>query len=171
MRWTLVVSFVLAGCSSDGAGGGAGGGGGCTEAADNCTAETICISTSCVAAFGRIYSIHDVVVHVPTTDPNGAGWDVGNGAPDLKLDISVNGTTVATAPAVPDQFMATFAGPYNVTLIAGSSLVITALDEDVTTDDTAFICEVSPVSAGQLRSRSLSCAGAGSSLSFEIDPR
>jgi len=131
----------------------------------------VCLSGSCVAAFPRVYSIRDVSVQVPTRDPNGEAWDAGGGAPDLKLSIMINGTEVATAPAVQDQFSARFGGPFDVQLIAGSRLTLMALDEDLTADDPAYGCEANPVTAAHLRERSLACASGGSTLSFEIDPR
>lgn len=175
MAKKFLVLCLLAACSSSGGGGGGLGGDDgidtCSETSDSCGGETICVSGSCVAAFGRVYSIRDVSVQVPTTDPNGAAWDAGGGAPDLKLEVLVNGTSVAMTPAVQDQFSATFAGPFNVTLIAGSSLELSVLDEDLTVDDPAYGCGASPIEAGQLRQRALMCASAGGTLSFEIDPR
>jgi hypothetical protein len=164
----LALIVMTVGC---GGGGDGGIGDGCSENADLCAGETICIANRCEAAFGRIYSIADVAVSVPTTDPNGQPWDAGGGAPDLRIDILVNGTLLGSAPAVQDEFSATFAGPFNVQLVGGSSLLIAALDEDLTTDDPAFACQATPITASQLRSRTLSCNDGGSTLTFEIDPR
>lgn len=172
MKW-IAALVVLAGCLGGDGGddGGDGGGGTCSEIADRCTGESICIAGRCEAAFGRIYKISNVQITVPTTDPQGAAWDVGGGAPDLLLEISVNGTRVAGAPAVQDRFSASFTGPFDVTLVGGSSLVVSTLDEDITVNDPAFECRASPITADLLRSRSLSCALGGNTLSFEMAPR
>ncbi len=170
MNRLFVVVVLIAGCVAEDAGGG-GGGGGCSESGDSCSGETICVAGSCVAAFGRVYLVSDVSVHVPTTDSSGAAWDIGGGAPDLKIKISVNGSVVSTSVAVADQFNASFAGPFSVTLVAGGSLRIDAVDEDVTVDDPAVACQANPVTAAQLRTRTMSCSASGSTLSWQIDPR
>jgi hypothetical protein len=171
MKW-IVALVLVAGCfDDDGGGGGGGGGGSCDAFADRCAGENICIAGRCEAAFGRIYSITNVQVTVPTTDPQGAPWDVGGGAPDLLLEISVDGAKVADAPAVPDQFSATFTGPFSVTLIGGSALVVSILDEDLTVNDPAFACGADPITADQLRARALGCMQGANNLSLGIAPR
>ncbi len=174
MRSAVFVVLLLVGCAADGVdpdGDADAEGGSCTEAVDTCTADTICVSNACVSAFDRTYTIRDVVVHVPVNDLSGDPWDLGNGAPDLKLDILVNGIVVAASPSVSDQFTTTFAGPYEVTLAPGSTLLIAAVDEDPTGYDEAMGCKAAPLTADHLRARSLVCSGSAGSLSYQIDPR
>lgn len=176
MRVVVMAIALLVACdNSDVAGGGGGGGGsgggGCTESADTCAGESICQGTSCVTAFGRVYEIRDVAITVPTTDPNGAAWDLGGGAPDLKISILVNNVVVQSSAEVSDQFSATFAGPFVVQPVAGGNLTINVVDVDATIDDAAFSCVASPITAAQLRSRSLGCSSARGTLRYEIDPR
>lgn len=170
----LIVCLVLVGCGggNDDAGNvDAAPPGGCTATNDTCAGETICVQRACVAAFPRVYALTNIHVTVPTTDPNGAEWDAAGGAPDLFVTIAVNATVSATTTAVADQFSATFAGPHSAQLIAGSSLAVTAFDEDLTTDDLAFACVAGSVTAAQIRARDLSCTNAGSSLTFSINPQ
>src|SRR5439155_23694653 len=63
----------------------------CSETADTCAGDSICIAGRCEAAFGRLYDIRAISVSVPTLDPNGYYWDLGGGAPDLYVWIYVNG--------------------------------------------------------------------------------
>ncbi len=165
----IAVLVLLAGCL--GGDGDDGGGGTCSEIADRCAGESICLGGRCEAAFGRIYSITDVQITVPTTDPQGESWDAGGGAPDLLLQILVNGSVVASAPAVQDRFSAAFAGPFDVTLIGGSTLLLSTLDEDITVNDPAFACRADPITADMLRGRTASCTEGENDLSFRIHPR
>jgi hypothetical protein len=143
----------------------------CSEIADTCTGESVCVLGACEAAFTRVYAISNVQLAVPTTKPDNSSWDLGGGAPDLFLEISINGTVAATTPDVPDSFSATFAGPFDVQVIAGSTLLMASFDEDATVNDPAFNCQAAPLTAQQLRSRRLSCAAGGSSMQFVIEPK
>lgn len=145
----------------------------CTTVPDNCGGETICGSAgACVAAFPRVYAITQVMLRVPTTDPDGLAWDAGGGAPDLLLTISVDGVAKHTTPVTaPDQFQATFAGPFDVQLVGGSNLRIDSFDEDVTVNDPAFACVLNPVDAAKLRARAISCTLGGNSMTYSIRPK
>lgn len=140
---------------------------GCSALNDTCAGETICVASACVAAFPRVYQISNVQVQVPTTKPNGEPWDVGGGAPDLFLRID----GVKVTNAVPDSFSAAFPGPFGVSLIAGQSVRIDVIDEDLTVDDPAFACQANPVTASLLRGRTFGCSVSGMRLDARIDPR
>jgi len=141
----------------------------CSTSPDNCTGETICISGKCEAAFPRVYRITNVSVMVPTKNPNNnSDWDVGGGAPDLYLG-QMDGTPITAA--VPDQFSATFPGPFEVQLVGGNAFRIDVWDEDVTTNDFAFACQANPITAALLRTRSFGCAANGASLTSTINPK
>ncbi len=172
--WALLVT-VATGCvdpdGTDDSPGGGGIGATCSEFSDSCTGETICLAGSCVAAFPRAYSISELQISVPTTMPDGSPWDLGGGAPDLFLAAYVNNQAAAVTPTAFDRFSASFAGPYTLTLGAGSSLLIQAFDEDLTINDPAYGCVASPLTAALLRERILGCSSAGNTLSFRISPR
>lgn len=142
----------------------------CSSSPDTCDGDTVCIAGSCEAAFGRLYRITAVQVQLPTLDPNGEAWDVGGGAPDIFIDILVNGASVARSAPVADRFSATFAGPFTVQPIGGGSLAIVVYDEDLTTDDVAYSCTAAPLTTDLLRARELACDSANGQLSFRIDP-
>jgi hypothetical protein len=95
-------------------------------------------------------------------------WDIGGGAPDLYLG---DNTGSATTTAVPDQFSASFPGPFEVSLIAGDTLLIYVWDADVSVPDYAFGCTANPVTAALLRTRSFGCTGHGASLASSISPK
>ena len=142
----------------------------CSQSPDNCTGETICLSGTCVAAFPRVYAITNVSVAVPTTNPNdgNASWDTGGGAPDMYLGDE---TGVAITTAVQDQFSASFAGPFQVSLIGGAELRIYVWDEDLTVADYAYDCGYAAVTAAALRVRTLSCASSGITFTSTIRPQ
>ena len=164
--WGIYGFVVFAGCAASPADGGFG----CSETADTCPDDTICVAGGCEDAFPRVYAITDVQLSVPTTDPNGEPWDAGGGAPDLFVKISVDNTVVATTQPVQDSFAATFAGPFQVQLIAGSSLVIATLDSDLTLDDSVFDCVAAPITSDQLRGRLQSCTGNTGTMLYTIEP-
>lgn len=170
LGWCALLWFSLL-LSSGCGGGGPGPGGGCTPAADTCTGENICILGACEAAFGRIYSITDVTVSVPTADGTGASWDALGGAPDPFIVVTVNGSSIVTSATRDDVFSASFFGPYDATIVGGSSLAIEVWDADVSANDLMFTCQASPLSADLLRRHSLSCSSGGFTVAFQIDPR
>jgi hypothetical protein len=143
----------------------------CTATADSCPGESICIANRCEAAFGRIYDIRSIHVMVPTLDPGGLYWDIGGGAPDLTVRISINGVERAATGTVNDQFSASFPGPHAVQPIGGGSLYVAAYDEDVTNYDFAYGCLADPLTAEMLRTRRVACASGGNSLQLAIEPR
>jgi hypothetical protein len=139
----------------------------CSETADDCTGDNICIGGSCEAAFGRLYDVTDVNISLPTTDPDGAAWDAGGGAPDILIDVSSNGVHAPVSATVDDVFDAYFPGPFTVTIAGGADLTLEIYDEDLTVNDFAGGCAADPITADLLRSRLLSCPG----VSFLIVPR
>ena len=102
MKTLGLVLLLVAACASDDGGGG--GGDMCNVANDTCAGETVCVDGSCVAAFPRVYNIGNVRVTLPTTDSQGAAWDIGGGAPDIFVEVRVNGTLAGTTSTVQDQF-------------------------------------------------------------------
>lgn len=179
----VTMVFLVACGGDDGGGGGGGvdaprmidapgGGGGCTSSPDNCTGENVCVNSSCVAAFPRVYSVRNIRVMLPTTDPDGAGWDAGGGAPDIFVNVYV-AALVGTSPVVDNVFAATFPGPFDVSLVGGGTLTVEALDEDVTVNDVAVRCTANPITAANVRSRALACSATATtgSIAFDIAPK
>lgn len=163
---SLIVLVISSACGADD-----GAGGECSTTADTCEGDTICIAGACESAFGRLYDIKNVRVQVPTTDPNGEAWDVGGGAPDLLVDVLVNGVSVSRSGAVADMFSATFPGPFSVQPVGGGSLAVQVFDEDLTTNDLAYVCSAAPLTADLLRTRDLGCSSSAGQVTFRIDPR
>ncbi|MBN8610269.1 MAG: hypothetical protein J0L92_06780 [Deltaproteobacteria bacterium] len=168
-KWVgaVAVALTLGACGGSGPGPGES----CSPSVDECSGETICIGGACEAAFGRVYSITDVQVSVPSSDPVGDAWDAFGGAPDPFIVVAVNGTPIATSATRDDAFGGTFFGPYDATLIGGGSLAIEVWDEDVSANDLMFTCEGSPITASLLRQRTLVCNSGGFMIQFQIDPR
>lgn len=162
----VATLWSIAGC-----GAGPGPGGSCSPSVDTCSGDNICIAGACESAFGRIYTINDVSVSVPTTDSAGDAWDALGGAPDPFIVVDVNGSVVATSSTRNDTFSGAFSGPYDATIIGGSALSIEVWDEDVSANDLMFTCQASPITASLLRLRTLSCNAGGFTVSFQIDPR
>lgn len=140
----------------------------CTTSPDNCAGENICVSGACVNAFGRHYTISNISISVPTTDPSGQSWDIGGGAPDLFLG-SQDGTMVFSN-VVQDHFSATFPGPFDFVALAGGAMVFYFWDQDVSVNDFAFGVQWNPITAAQLRLRTLSYSGNGDTMTATIAP-
>jgi hypothetical protein len=178
MKKLLVMVAMLCACGGDDGGSGgvdaSTGNGGCTAIpTDNCSGDDVCPGNGqeCGAAFPRMYWVTNIQVTVPTTDPNGAEWDVGGGAPDLFVVVGVNGTEAGRTQPVQDQFSATFSGPVMVQLAAAqATLDLHVYDSDVTSGDDALDCSA-PMTAELLRGHQLSCAPpTGAMMTFTITP-
>lgn len=141
---------------------------GCSTSPDTCTGDTICIAT-CEPVVPRAYRITNISHSVPATKPDGSPWDVGS-APDLFVVVSVNAVQLAETQYVSDQLSAAWPGPFNIQLTAGASLVVASFDDDVSANDEVFTCQASPVTATQLRARTLRCEASGYRLTFDINP-
>ena len=96
---------------------------------------------------------------------------MGGGAPDLFVELKLNGSLVYETLVNADSFSATFAGPFSLQVIAGSSLELIAQDEDLSANDHVYTCQAAPLTTEQLRRRELQCASMGYSLRFRIEPR
>src|SRR5512138_2072130 len=143
----------------------------CSETADTCAGDTICVGTACVPAFPRVYTLTDMNVQLPTKDPNGGDWDLGGGAPDPYIKVTVDAKDITQTAFVSDVFTATFAGPIDVQLIAGGRLTLTVFDDDVGTDTLAFTCDANPITSALLRSRTLQCVNGNNLVKYTIKPK
>lgn len=142
----------------------------CTPQDDTCTGDNICVQFNCESAFNRIYDISSITVNLPTTDPSGAAWDIGGGAPDIFVE-GRNGTqSIGTTATVDDAFSASFSDSLSATLVSGVELWLDVYDEDVSANDLAFSCG-GALTADLLRGRGLMCDDGASMVTFNIFPR
>lgn len=194
----LLVAPTLTACmgggGSRGGGGGGGGGGGdggtgssgCSvrdlgsSVEDTCTGEQVCLcpegafcegTGSCTDATNRRYRIGVVAAAYTERDAAGECWDLGCGAPDPFVEIYLDGTLVGTTPTLNDTFNPSWdpIPTADVTVIGGSSVGLTAYDEDVSVNDTAFSCSTS-LTAAVLRSRDVSCSTSTGEIGAVIVP-
>src|SRR5262245_3461125 len=128
---------------------------------NSCSGETICIGTTCEAAFDRIYRFSGIAVTVAAQDPAGAAWDPLGGAPDPFVAVKLNGTSIVTTANVSDVFAATYTETTDQTIVAGSSLQMTMSDADVGGDDVILDCTIDPLAADALRRGVVECDGSG----------
>lgn len=126
------VFFAMPGCSTSG--GGASGAGGCTFA-DECDALEFCHLEACQPVLGREFSI----VLGTGTAVTDAGWDVGGGAPDPFVSVTMDGGRPCVSSTRSDTFTPTWSEVCDVVLSEGGELVIEMDDEDVASADPMLI--------------------------------
>jgi hypothetical protein len=151
----------------------------CSTSPDNCTGENICISGTCVSAFGRVYHIVIFDGTMSATDANGSAWDAFGGLPDPMVRLTLNGTSLGMTSAKANTLTPAWNEYLTAVIPAGSTFVINVLDEDVTVNDTMFTCQSSPLTANLLRVRGApyyaSCSGTGalsdSKVRLYFDPQ
>ncbi len=137
---------------------------------DSCSGETICIGTTCEAAFPRFYTLTVGDVTIAQRDDNGECWDAACGAPDPFLVILVNGAELGRTSTRQDVFSASFDEAFDIELVAGSELRVAMFDEDLTDDDIIVACGADSLDAATIRLRDLACAG-DTSVAFTLVPR
>ena len=129
----------------------------------------------CVAAFGRVYKIIVASGSVLETDAAGNAWDIPGGLPDPFATVTLNSVSLGRTAAAANTLMPVWNTEFSATVPGGSTVVLSATDEDtvVDPDDPMFGCQLSPITAAQLRSAYLTCpsfasqpAGLGSSMTF-----
>ncbi len=136
----------------------------CSTQPDNCTGENICVSGTCVSAFGRVYRIVVVDGMISAADSNGDDWDAFNGLPDPMVQLTLNGTVIGTTASRENTLSPVWNQYATAVIPAGSSFVVKVLDHDVQLDDTMFTCQSNPLTANLLRihgSPYASCSGTG----------
>lgn len=167
MNRFALLGLCLVGCSVDD-----GGTSSClTGTTDICAGDNVCLGNACAPAFPHDYVITNLSVTAPTLKPDGTPWDPdADGSPDLFVDISVNGTIVATTDVLMNSYNATFAGPYTVSLTTGAALDLASSDSDGTTSEPVYDCPIPTVTASILRVRYVLCSGPGVTINYTIDP-
>ncbi|MEO8550034.1 MAG: hypothetical protein ABI678_08670 [Kofleriaceae bacterium] len=138
---------------------------------DTCTGDTVCIGTTCQAAFPHAYAITNLSITAPNLRMDGMPWDPeDDGAPDLYAEISVGGALVATTDVNQNTYNATFAGPFTVMLDTNVAIDVTASDKDDAASELVYDCSVPMVSPLLLRVRHVLCSGTGVTMNYTIDP-
>lgn len=129
-----------------------------------CAGDTICVGTTCQAAFPRTYRL-TLGVSLASEDPDGACWDEPFcGAPDPYAELLVDGLSVGRTNESSDTFGHRWDNqPFTVMLRADSRIELVAYDVDVDLNDFAARCTATPITASTLRSGQLRCGVAGDS--------
>lgn len=140
----------------------------------SCTGENICVGTTCVDAFNRIYHFSNISVVVAAQNPGGTAWDPLGGAPDPWVIVKLNGTQIIATAVKSDVFSATYTETTDTEIVGGSTLELHVQDSDaVGGDDQILDCMIDPLGADLLRMHVVECAGsggtAGSSVTMQID--
>ena len=119
----------------------------CTDPTSECRPSEVCrfqendvagggdgVGT-CVSAESIPYTITIGDIALCETDPNGAEWDAGAGAPDPFVSVVVNGAAVATSAATQDRFNFNPAFQATITLRSTDVVSLIVSDEDLTSND------------------------------------
>jgi len=150
-----------------------GGGGQCSESADDCSGDMICLSGYCAAAYPRTYDLSIDDVSLPSRDANNNCWDIPCGPPDPYVVVRLDGRDVGATDEASDTNEASWSDIFPVALNSGSRLELQLYDSDVDNDDLALACSSIPIDTELLRSRFVVCGdrGRGSYLHATITPR
>lgn len=132
---------------------------------DECQGDQICILDHglgqpghCEGAFGRLYKLVALAVHVSERDSEGACWDPLCGAPDLYLEARLDGQPILETETVEDVFEVDRFSTEGSTLIrSGDAIELRLYDADPDANDLIMGCQLNPVSADFLRLRLLGC--------------
>jgi hypothetical protein len=134
----------------------------------SCTGETVCISGSCVNAFGRNYRIKVVSALFTQKKADGSSWDIGGGLPDPKVTITINGVATTT-PVIDNTLTPTWNFVTPPTLIPGGTVFqIQVVDADLAADDPAWSCTNNPLAADLIRAGAR-CSGVGALAAAHVD--
>jgi hypothetical protein len=108
-----------------------------------CATWQLCGSNqACVVDPNSHWNVVAVSTALATTDPNGASWDLGGGAPDpyARCEIPI-GAQVGVTDTVQDMFSAawnqTVCPNVQASVLLGNTWSLCVFDEDVTTPDVA----------------------------------
>ncbi len=125
-----------------------------------CAGETICVNSTCLPAFGRLYRFGVYDATFATTDTNCQAWDVDGSALDPFFTVTINGTLIATSSKIDNVFSFTWNEASNPTVLtAGSTVTFDFYDSDVAVDELIASCEFSPLTADRLHVGQVQCVG------------
>jgi len=105
----------------------------CTECESRevCGYDEICHNASCEGVFGRAHRITILSLEVGSTDPDGDGWDVFGGAPDLLVSFGIVGSEACTTTKVQDAFSASWTESCEFTFTADDTFALEVYDSDL----------------------------------------
>jgi hypothetical protein len=98
-------------------------------------------------------------------------WDPAGGLPDIKVEFSIDGNVLSSTPTMMDSLTAAFPGPFGVPLMAGSTLIVGAKDDDGAGESSLIAATLTPLSAELLRTRTVRVENGAFMISFSINPQ
>ncbi|HEY4179206.1 MAG TPA: hypothetical protein VGM90_20320 [Kofleriaceae bacterium] len=103
----------------------------CTSAPDTCTGDNVCVTGTCVPAFGRVYKLYMQGGKMTQNDAAGATWDSAGGLPDPYVNQYLNGTFLAATTTADDTLTPAWNTNTIVTVAAGAKLQFDVIDDDI----------------------------------------
>jgi hypothetical protein len=142
----------------------------CSETADFCEGDTICIDGACDAAFGRQYRFSTISVVIPE-DNEGEPWDDEAGGPDPFVEVRINAALVVLRTSVTtNRLEASFAESGDATLQEGDGIFVQVYDEDPDGNEEVYYCSTDPIDLDFLRQRGFGCDTGGYRVHTRISP-
>lgn len=140
----------------------------------DCGGTVLCEGTgTCMDPFGRWYRIE---IHGGEFAPNkidGSCWDgPGCGAPDGFVVVTVDDIVLGRTSTASNLYFPFWipSETFETTIVAGSTAQLVLWDEDLVDHDLGLICTAAALTAGILRSRSVSCSAGLFRLDARIFP-
>ena len=141
LRVGLVAAALLSGCGEDQMMRSPTMTSGCSVLVDDCGGADVCVFGTCEAAFGRQYTLSIGAATAAMTKPDGTTWDVGAEAPDMYLEIVVDGALVGSTGVVDDAYSATWPETWDIEVASEmTQLELLVSDEDLISDDFVVGC-------------------------------
>ena len=135
----------------------------CTTAPDNCTGDNICMSGTCVPAFGRVYKLFIANGSMPEKTSTNEAWDPFGGLPDPLVSVSLNTAHVFDTTYKSDTLSPIWIESATVSIPTGSKLTLDVWDSDTDVDGKMFSCANVSLTADLLRKHGgahvASCSG------------
>ncbi len=135
----------------------------CTSSPDSCTGDNVCVSGSCVAAYGRVYKLYVYDGKMPGRDANNAFWDYDvfsspDELPDSYVELFLNGAEIGTTAYKSDTVMPMWNEAKTISVAAGSKIDLKVWDSDTDFDALMFSCTNVSLTADVLRKHDVSHA-------------
>jgi hypothetical protein len=142
-----------------------------TVGGDECSGDQLCVAGRCEDALPGRYEI--AIFGATLFERSFEPWDDDGTAPDVRVELWVDGHLEARSEVGVDRTAVSFDPPIarEVTLGLASTIRIDVLENDASWGDLAFRCEVEPVHAAVLRNGQLGCSSSIGSLLATIDRR
>jgi hypothetical protein len=144
----------------------------CTTAPDNCTGDNICMSGSCVPAYGRVYKLFIANGSMPEKTAQNEAWDSFGGLPDPLVSAFLNTNHVFDTTYKSDTLSPIWIESDTVTIPTGSKLQLDVYDSDIDVDGLMFSCFNVALTAERLRkpggSPVATCNGTNANMSLRF---